>query len=91
MNGTAIKHGKTKRVVPVTPWFDGKVKPMRVGVYERRIAENYPEDFAYWNGERWTGMGETLESAYADRKGYTYFQEDQWRGIVKQGSSGKHS
>lgn len=91
MNGTAIKHGKTKRVVPVTPWFDGKVKPVRVGAYERRIGHGHTTEFAYWNGDKWTGYAGSPEGALSRIGMYCSWQEDQWRGIVKQGSSGKHS
>lgn len=35
----------------VTPWFDGKVKPVHVGVYERQTFGRI--EYSRWDGSDW--------------------------------------
>lgn len=75
----------------VTQWFDGGLKPVREGVYER-IGEDLSElifPFYYWNGMYWTAAcGETPESA-ADASVWaksrrSVCQDWQWRGLAEE-------
>jgi len=37
----------------VTPWFPGSVKPVREGVYERRMGSTSMLRYSHWNGAKW--------------------------------------
>ena len=66
-----------------TPWFPGDVKPVRVGVYERR-GQSRNRLFSNWNGVAWgilavcpftaARLGERIRSNY---------QRLKWRGLTE--------
>lgn len=37
----------------LTPWFDGDVKPVRPGIYERNYHSAFIEPKDYWDGQKW--------------------------------------
>jgi hypothetical protein len=74
----------------LTPWFDGSVKPVRKGVYER-FGEGWGlSDFALWDGRRWMCGHETPEGADSLVMWESMFQphhgdtDFQWRGLTKE-------
>lgn len=46
----------------ITPWYPADVKPVRVGVYERKIVV-WKVWFSYWNGKKWSIGGRTPKEA----------------------------
>lgn len=60
----------------VTPWFDGDVKPVRVGYYERLSGSSWNPEYSMdlWTGQSWVHvyMGCTLEKVRQDLP---------WRGL----------
>ena len=75
----------------LTPWFDGKVRPSRAGVYER-VCDKVP-GYSYWNGRTWFALstnamaarnngGLGLESIFQP-SGLASFQVFKWRGLAK--------
>jgi hypothetical protein len=72
-----------------TDWFDGKIKPVRVGVYEQGT-EQYGQlsnkkhitggVFSYWDGKVWRGMETNIKYLYKDNI-KCVFQEEPWRGL----------
>ena len=60
----------------LTPWFDGKVKPVRKGWYEAKDSEGRLD---YWNGKKW---------CYGSNGKFFAFPKGTqdvvpWRGILK--------
>ncbi|HET8686658.1 MAG TPA: hypothetical protein VFM18_08340, partial [Methanosarcina sp.] len=50
----------------LSPWHDGSVKPVHVGVYEtspRGILQFYQ----YWNGRTWRVSSISIDGAFANR------------------------
>ncbi len=65
----------------LTPWYPGTIKPVRVGVYERR----YPDGatlYSLWDGVQWYWAWDTAALASREYK-YTYTQTIPWRGVAK--------
>lgn len=69
----------------LTPWFDGSVKPARVGIYQRDYYSNSSRrGWAYcrWDGYRW--YSGHIDISYAFKAiYYSPHQELPWRGIAK--------
>lgn len=72
----------------LTGWYDGKQKPVRVGVYERdygtlSLSFNY---YAYWDGKRWYCATARARDAYQSRKVHfdwpSRHQKLPWRGVA---------
>jgi hypothetical protein len=63
-----------------TPWYPGDVKPVRVGVYERK---SHTGTFSYWDGKRW-GMGAHFARQAANDRDPSAFQREPWRGLTKE-------
>jgi hypothetical protein len=65
-----------------TPWFHGKIKPVRVGVYERKFIDT--PGFSYWDGKNWfiRALCEN-DAAYYGRKWYLISENQSrpWRGL----------
>lgn len=75
-----------KKEPELTPWFDGEVKPARVGVYQRRTYGDY---FAYWffDGSVWlTGGTSTPDVARCGSK-HSPEQDREWRGLTSKASA----
>lgn len=73
-----------------TPWFPGEVRPVRPGVYQRRIplakphgrawsVERYLLVYARWNGKCWLAYGMTAKAA-AQNRAVSSFRGCPWRG-----------
>lgn len=62
-----------------TPWFTGRVKPVRPGVYQRNFG--YAVKFARWDGKRWFMSQYTPREAEEDTwpSGYSSLP---WRGLA---------
>lgn len=68
-----------------TKWFKGRVKPVHVGLYERKSPspETHRAVYAWWDGKQWR-----MNSCYPDRAvgmtGESLYQDDMlWRGCVE--------
>lgn len=58
-----------KKKLAVTPWFSGSVKPVHIGIYERRL-QGTTASFE-WDGNQWrTPIGPSA------------FQDAKWRGLA---------
>lgn len=67
----------------LTPWFEGDVKPHRIGVYERGMNGcPLPHPFYFWDGQYWRGMGETTVEKIVGQN-ISVFQKIQWRGLAE--------
>jgi hypothetical protein len=64
-----------------TPWFDGEVHPVRIGVYERDHYGNL--EYSYWSGGGWNFAAKTVGSALLN-KVPSRFQDLPWRGLLKE-------
>lgn len=59
----------------LTQWFDGKLKPVRKGFYERKYSSPRIFGADYWDGENWR---------YCHPKGVVAsLQTRAWRGLAK--------
>jgi len=72
----------------VTPWFPGKVKPVRVGVYET-APRGVTRYYQFWDGFRWGWAGHSPKEAEQDRRLPSYHQKDKWRGLSSDPSKEK--
>lgn len=66
----------SKKELKLTPWFDGDVRPVRTGYYQRAWSTltEYPD---YWNGSHWfNGDGSDHDHWPA------LDQSRQWRGLA---------
>ena len=68
----------------LTPWYPGHVKPVRVGVYERKYRNiNDNSVYSRWNGEKWFCGSFHVHFAEEDMEPSSY-QSLPWRGIAKE-------
>ena len=65
----------------LTPWFNGKQKPVRVGLYQR--TDGVRCLYAWWNGRVWSLGDESIEIALWFKKFSSFRQEFFWRGVMK--------
>ena len=66
----------------LTPWFPGDVKPVHVGVYERRLKFRAGVYYSQWDGEKWLRLHWTVEGA-AHQILDSVYQNLPWRGVLK--------
>jgi hypothetical protein len=76
-----------------TPWFEGEIKPIRVGVYRRRRVPfaHIPSQqktavhrFALFDGTNWRTEARTIEDAYkADPADISAYQDLPWQGLTE--------
>lgn len=70
-----------------TPWFPGRAKPVREGVYQRRLnlrSRRGAPDITYslWrNGEWW--FSEVSPHAAARVRTHSSYQDAPWRGLAE--------
>ena len=64
----------------LTGWYDGKQKPVRVGVYERDYA--YITLYAKWDGNKWC-TASTVAKFAAQCVKKSHFSKLPWRGVAK--------
>lgn len=65
----------------LTPWFSGKVKPVRDGVYERKYLISGAPFCRYEKG-RWYCPARTVSQA-AKQSDTSLLQDLPWRGVAK--------
>ena len=66
----------------LTQWFPGDVKPVHVGVYERRLKFKTNVYYSRWDGENWLFMCGTVDKA-AHQIFDSGYQSLPWRGVKK--------
>jgi hypothetical protein len=72
----------------LTPWFNGKIKPVHIGVYESGLEVNgefiadHKPLYWYWNGSYFSCCEESVDSAMRERFGHSMFNGDPWRGLA---------
>ena len=66
-----------------TPWFDGSIKPVREGVYQRMLGRDF-----YWsrfeNGEWYACWALSKFSEAARTRVVSPLQKRSWRGLTKE-------
>ena len=66
----------------LTQWFPGYVKPVHVGVYERRLRFKTDVYYSRWDGEKWCTLCDTVDEA-AHKIFDSAYQNLPWRGVEK--------
>lgn len=64
----------------LTLWFPGHVKPVREGVYERRIGNN--SVYSLWDGVWWRTCKNNPHEA-ACQASISWWPDAPWRGVEK--------
>lgn len=65
----------------ITPWFDPKTKPIRLGVYQRNYFGRLW--YSYWNGSYWGQLSALYQFAVHYRLIESQYQELPWRGYTR--------
>lgn len=70
-------------MITLTPWFDGSIKPARVGVYERNYGDGYSygREYSFWDGRRWMCPCYSPDDA-ARETAVSAYQKEPWRGLM---------
>ena len=66
-----------------TNWFSGSIKPVREGVYQRRMfGEGYNSSLSYsrWDGKYWCVL-EYDKYAASTWRVISHYQDLEWRGL----------
>ena len=63
-----------------TPWFDGRINPVRSGAYETMFASSW--GYSWWNGSWWSHQEPSVEAAKKFRR-FKGHQRKEWRGLAK--------
>ena len=63
-----------------TPWFPGTMKPVREGVYQRKVS-NVVKCYSYWDGEQWFLGAKTPHLAEIEPMLSMNQNRFMWRGI----------
>lgn len=68
----------------LTTWFDGSIKPIHIGVYERKSTFGFAH-YSYWNGKKWKLISSTPDKAFNARldSDDSHFQTLEWRGLCQ--------
>lgn len=66
----------------LTPWFNGQIKPVRPGVYEREFPNRAL--YAEWTGVQWLCARLSVKGAIKERD--VSLQQDtiHWRGLAQE-------
>lgn len=68
----------------LTPWYPGHVKPVRVGVYERKYPDIYHAAvYSKWHGKNWGCGVYNIDQANREQS-ISAHQSLLWRGIAKE-------
>ena len=69
----------------LTDWFDGAVKPVRNGVYEREYIAGKAKipRYCYWDGKHWYVGTDSLDQAVFHPLLTAPNQSLRWRGVLK--------
>jgi hypothetical protein len=66
-----------------TSWFDGRIKPVHIGVYERKSSFGFSH-YSYWDGDVWKLISSTPHKAHEARSDDdSHFQHLEWRGLCQ--------
>lgn len=66
----------------LTPWFDSRVKPVHIGVYEVAPDASSPW-YSYWDGVYFQGLSRTIDEAiYAICEKWNHGPL-KWRGLAE--------
>jgi hypothetical protein len=68
----------------LTPWFDGKIKPVHVGTYERDYSPTYGGRkywYCFWDGRYWRSSSAIVKTSatFAGSR----LQKLPWRGLCQ--------
>jgi len=66
----------------VTHWFPSKTKPVRFGIYERKL-RTIGIRYAWWNGEWWGGFASDYQHAVNNQTFRSGHQDGAWRGLAR--------
>jgi hypothetical protein len=76
----------------LTPWFDGRTKPIRVGVYMLKCGgAGLRDGYQHWDGKTWGPWHPSAEHAAQrrpDQRADLKYQNDNWRGLRKKPNVG---
>lgn len=64
-----------------TQWFPRDIKPVRIGLYKRRLPSSNVV-YSMWDGKRWLVGADTKKLA-ATSSSFSGFQSLQWQGLRK--------
>ena len=67
----------------LSPWHDGSVPPVHVGVYETKAHGDGVTIYQYWNGKFWGYRAWVKDNAVIGRELRSLSQNPKWRGILK--------
>ena len=65
----------------LSQWHLGKIKPVHVGVYERKLRRDL-QSFSFWDGKKWS-VCSGFTYVHINRTLLSGYQNLKWRGIVK--------
>ena len=66
----------------LTKWIPGNVKPVRVGVYQRKYGTDVVH-YCLWNGNFWCSYGDTPKTAKFWKDTPSTGQTLPWRGLAE--------
>ena len=66
-----------------TPWFPGSTKPVRVGVYLRKVSHAW-ELYSYWDGKKWHVNVPYPQDAALFRGRVSTYQTLPWCGLLEE-------
>jgi hypothetical protein len=64
----------------LTEWYPGDIKPIRIGIYQRK--RNGIVIYSFWDGKEWKAGGETIRDALRMKVWIAVYQDAEWRGVV---------
>lgn len=67
----------------LSPWHDGSVKPVHVGVYEGYDDYNRKSYYSWFNGKIFNGWWHSIEAAIFNMYFGAGSQVKKWRGVLK--------
>lgn len=76
---------KAEEMANTTPWFDGRKKPARRGVYQQKDGHGQTIGYQYWDGSVWYAWCTTAREAFDARRCFPAAadcQNDKWRGLL---------
>lgn len=77
----------------LTPWFQGDVKPARVGVYTRDDSDTDCDNglpaYSHWNGSRWGHLCGSKDIAQRNVDYVSAYQSLPWRGLASDPKASK--
>lgn len=69
----------------LSPWHDGSVKPVHVGIYQTNVEDSI--SYSFFDGNNWWFSAACIEQVLSPLGGYTGYistcQDRKWRGVLK--------